>query len=188
MESDIPVLNRDKYPISTMEELLTVGWPKQENIRGRAILAVASYLGAIDFADGQLMNKENVLEREYHHLYPDALLKEASIESYKALNCALITWKTNRIIGRDDPLTYIKRRSEWTNEDVVKERLNSHLIPISELSTGEYSEISGNGKVEKIKNDFDKFMKKRASLIVAAANELTEGKEIVASNIIAIDT
>jgi len=187
-ESDIPVLNREKYPISTLEELLTIGWPKQENIRGRAILAVASYLGAIDFADGQPMNKENVLKREYHHLYPDALLKEASIESYKALNCALITWKTNRIIGRDDPLTYIKRRSEWTNEDVVKERLNSHLIPIPELSTGDYSEVSGDRRLEKIKNDFDKFMNKRAALIVVAAKELTEGREIVAANILSTDT
>jgi len=187
-ESDIPVLNREKYPISTIEELLTIGWPKQENIRGRAILAVASYLGAIDFADGQPMNKENVLKREYHHLYPDALLKEASIESYKALNCALITWKTNRIIGRDDPLTYIKRRSEWTNEDVVKERLNSHLIPIPELSTGDYSEVSGDRRLEKIKNDFDKFMNKRAALIVVAAKELTEGREIVAANILSTDT
>lgn len=187
-ESDIPVLNREKYPISTIEELLTIGWPKQENIRGRAILAVASYLGAIDFADGQPMNKENVLKREYHHLYPDALLKEASIESFKALNCALITWKTNRIIGRDDPLTYIKKRSEWTNEDVVKERLNSHLIPIPELSTGEYSEVSGDRRLEKIKNDFDKFMNKRAALIVAAAKELTEGREIVAANILVTNT
>lgn len=186
-ESDIPVLNREKYPISTTEELLTIGWPKQENIRGRAILAVASYLGAIDFADGQPMNKENVLKREYHHLYPDSLLKEASIESYKALNCALITWKTNRIIGRDDPLTYIKKRSEWTNEDVMKERLNSHLIPISELSTGDYSEVSGDIRLEKIKNDFDKFINKRAALIVAAAKELTEGKEIVATNILAME-
>jgi hypothetical protein len=167
---------------------LTIGWPKQENIRGRAILAVASYLGAIDFADGQPMNKENVLKREYHHLYPDALLKEASIESFKALNCALITWKTNRIIGRDDPLTYIKKRSEWTNEDVVKERLNSHLIPIPELSTGEYSEVSGDRRLEKIKNDFDKFMNKRAALIVAAAKELTEGREIVAANILVTNT
>jgi hypothetical protein len=185
-ESDIPVLDREKYPISTVEELLTIGWPKQENIRGRAILAVASYLGAIDFADGQPMNKENVLKREYHHLYPDALLKEAKIGSYKALNCALITWKTNRIIGRDDPLTYIKKRSEWTNKDILKERLDSHLIPIPELSTGEYSEISGDIRIEKIKNDFDKFMNKRAALIVAAAKELTEGKEIVATNILAM--
>jgi len=187
-ESDVPVLNREKHPISTIEELLTVGWAKQENIRGRAIIAVASYLGAIDFADGQPMNKDNVLKREYHHLYPDALLKEANIDSYKALNCALITWKTNRIIGRDDPLTYIKKRSEWTNEDVVRERLNSHLIPIPELSTGDYSDVSGDMRLEKIKNDFDKFMNKRATLIVAAAKELTEGKDIVATNILAANT
>ena len=186
-ESDIAVLNRTKHPICTVEELLTIGWPKQENIKGRAILAVASYLGAIDFADGQPMNKENVLKREYHHLYPDALLKEANIESFKALNCALITWKTNRIIGRDDPLTYITKRSEWTNEDVVKERLNSHLIPIAELSTGEYSEDYGDGRLDRIRNDFKQFMNKRAALIVSAAKELTEGKEIIAANILSSD-
>ena len=182
-ETDIPVFNRDKHPTSTKEELLTIGWPKQENIRGRAIMAIASYLGAIDFADGQPMNKENVLKREYHHLYPDALLKEANIESFRALNCALITWRTNRIIGRDDPLDYIKKRSEWTSDDDVKRRLNSHLIPIAELSTGGYSKVSGENRLTKIKEDFNKFLFKRAELIVIAANELIEGKDITPESV-----
>ncbi len=185
-ESDIPVLNREKHPISTIEELLTIGWPKQENIRGRAILAVASYLGSRDFADGETMNKENVQKREYHHLYPDALLKEANVESYKALNCALITWKTNRIIGRDDPLTYISKRSEWTNMDTVKERLATHLIPFQELSTGGYANVSGDTKLEKIKNDFDNFLNKRAKLMATAAQMLAEGKEITADKILKV--
>jgi len=129
-ESDVPVLYRIDFSLADENELASVGWPKQENIRGRAILSVASYLGAIDFADGQPLTADNAERREYHHLFPDALLKEASIDSFKALNCALITWKTNRIIGRSDPLTYIKERSVWTNEEVVKIRLHSHLIPI----------------------------------------------------------
>ncbi len=185
-EADIPVLNREKYPISTAEELLTIGWPKQENIRGRAIIAIASYLGAKDFADGQPMNKENVLIREYHHLYPDALLKEASVDSFKALNCTLITWKTNRIIGRNEPLKYIKERSECSNEDVVKERLDSHLIPINELATGGYADIEGDEKVNKIKTDFNQFLKKRAVIIVKAAQELTDGKEITTEKILSL--
>ena len=183
-EADIPVLNRELHPISTKEELLTIGWPKQESIRGRAILAVSSYLGAKDFADGQPMSKDNVNNREYHHLYPDALLKEASIDSYRSLNCALITWKTNRMIGRDDPLTYISKRSECANMEVVKERLQSHLIPVLELSTGGYSDVVDDMRLEKIKNDFNSFLDKRATLMAKAAQILADGKELTVERIL----
>jgi hypothetical protein len=42
-------------------------------------------------------------------VFPDALLQEAGSPSFVALNCALMTWRTNRIIGRKDPLEYLKK-------------------------------------------------------------------------------
>ena len=57
-ESDVPVLNRDRYPLATLEELVQVGWPKRENIRARGIMAVFNKLGAIDFADGSQINRQ----------------------------------------------------------------------------------------------------------------------------------
>ena len=53
---------------------------------------------------------------------------EADIGSYLALNCAFITWKTNRVIGRKDPLEYLKDRVQWDGEESVRERMKSHLI------------------------------------------------------------
>ena len=171
-------MNRELYPIVDEDELLTIGWPNRENIRGRAILAVASYLGALDFADGQPIDKNNVKKREYHHIFPDALLEEAYIDSSKALNCALITWKTNRIIGREDPLEYIKKRSDWIEENIVEKRLHSHLIPLAELSLGSYNSDNEEQRLEKIKKDYNRFLRKRARLMSLAANKLSQGKDI----------
>lgn len=183
-KEDVPVLNREKYPIATIEELVTVGWPKQENIRGRAILAITSYLGAHDFADGQEITREHLKRREYHHIYPNALLDEAGIKSFLALNCALITNKTNRTIGRKDPLDYLKNRYEWINQETVDKRLSSHLIPIQELANGGYNDLNEEAKKEKIKKDFNQFLKKRAELIYLAAKKLCDGQNITYDEII----
>ena len=52
-------------PVATAEQLKTIGWPKGENVRGRAILAVATYLGAYDFADGQKTMSQNEISQKY---------------------------------------------------------------------------------------------------------------------------
>ena len=87
---------------------MTAEWPKRATIRGRAILAVACRLGALDFSTGERMGTDNIEKRHYHHVYPDALLKEAVINSFLSLNCALISDKTNISIGHKDPLEYMK--------------------------------------------------------------------------------
>jgi hypothetical protein len=148
-EADVPVFNRQLHPVSDADELLTAGWPKRDTIRGKAILAVA------------------------------CLLKEAEIESFRALNCSLIADDTNLNIGRKDPLQYLKERYKWVSEEIVNERLNSHLIPVTELANGGYENCSSEfERKEKIKNDFDNFMRKRATLMAKAAEELTQGKNI----------
>jgi len=183
-EQDAPVFGAD-FPLISVDGLKTVKWPKGENVRGRAILAVASYLGAYDFADGQKVSRQHLQIREYHHIYPDALLKEANLDSYLALNCALITNATNRNIGRKDPLTYLKERYDWTSEEIVDQRLRSHLIPEAELANGGYQDLMDGEKIEKIKVDFDTFITKRAELMHIAAKELCKGKNISYSEIFA---
>jgi hypothetical protein len=184
-ESDVPVLNRELYPVSTEDELLRVGWPKRENIRARAILAVFSRLGAFDFADGAQLSRQHLIEgrRHYHHVFPDALLKEAGVESYLALNCALITDKTNLNISNKDPLKYLMERYDWSSEEIVDARLKSHLIPIQELKSGGYEGLSDTDKQQKVKVDFKQFIMKRASYVTKAVEILLEGKEINASDI-----
>ena len=185
-EIDVPVLDRSKYPLAGEEELIRVGWPKRENIRARAILAVYSKLGAIDFADGSTLTRQHLIDgkRHYHHVFPDALLKEAEIESYFALNCALITDKTNLNISNKEPYRYLSERYEWTSEEIVNARLKSHLIPIKELRNGGYEGLPLEEKVEKVKQDFQLFITMRAKYVVKAINNLTQGKDINANEII----
>jgi len=185
-EQDVPVLNREKYPLSQKEELMRVGWPKRENIRARGIMGVFSKLGAIDFADGIVLNRQQLIEgkRHYHHVFPAALLKEAEVESYLALNCALITDKTNLNISNKEPLRYLKERYNWTSEDIVNTRLKSHLIPIHELKNGGYDGLSNEQRLNKIIEGFSSFIEKRAQYVELAVEILASGRDISANDII----
>ena len=185
-ETDVPVFNRIEYPLATDDELCRVGWPKRENIRARGIMAVFSKLGANDFADGSQLSRQQLIEgrRHYHHVFPDALLEEAEVDSYLALNCALITDKTNLNISNKDPLKYLMERYEWVSEDIVNSRLQSHLIPLEELKCGDYDEMLSEARTEKIRSDFSAFIAKRANYVVQAVSQLVEGRDIHANEII----
>ena len=185
-EKDVPVLNREKYTLTTIDELIKVGWPKRENIRARGIMAVFTKLGAMDFADGSTLTRQQLIDsrRHYHHVFPDAILKEAEVESYIALNCALITDKTNLNISNKEPFKYLKERYDWTSEDIVNSRLKSHLIPIEELKNGGYENLSLEAKKEKVASDFEAFTKKRGQYVVEAITQLTSGNDISANDII----
>ena len=170
------------YKMAEVDELKSVKWPKRASIMGRGVLAVSCRLGALDFSTGKRLDKSNVASRHYHHIFPDALLKEAKIDSYLALNCALITDKTNISIGRKDPLDYLKDRYKWTSETIVNERLQSHLIPINELSNGGYAGLSEEDKKEKLRRDFNEFISTRAKLVYEAAKCLAEGRQLSAGD------
>ncbi|MCY1190869.1 hypothetical protein D9M71_109000 [compost metagenome] len=172
----VPVLDRAQHPLATLDELMSAGWPKGTGIEARAIMAVTTYLGAVDFADHKPASYESLQGREYHHVFPDALLAEANIPSYLALNCALITWKTNRSIGRKDPLDYLKDRVEWAGEDTVRQRLKTHLINYDDLARAHYGAVSGDEFVELLNADFTAFLRNRALLVEAAMKQLAEGE------------
>ncbi|MEI6766967.1 MAG: DUF262 domain-containing protein [Bacteroidota bacterium] len=192
-ENDVPVLNRSMFPIATEEQLINVTWPKNVSIRGRGILAVANYFNAHDFADGSAITAVNVQKREYHHIFPDALLSDANnilgeeINSWVALNCALITGATNRVIGRKNPMTYLKERYNWTSEPVVEQRLGSHLIPVEELKAGSYSGFSDMDTATKIKKDYEAFLIKRSKMISKAIEKLTLGEDVRAADFLKIE-
>lgn len=185
-ELDVPLFNKDKYPLATVEELKRTGWPKRENIRARGIMAVFVKLGAFDFADGSQLTRQQLKngKRHYHHVFPDALLKEFEIESYLALNCALITDKTNLNISNKEPYTYLSERYEWMSEDIVNTRLKSHLIPVSELKNGGYQGLSNADKEIKVRTDFEAFIHKRACYVHKAVNVLVSGRDISANDVI----
>lgn len=174
----VPALNRSEFPLADVDSLMAAGWPKAAGIEARAIMAVTTYLGAIDFADHRSATYDSIQRREYHHVFPDALLSEAEIPSYLALNCALITWKTNRMIGRKDPLEYLQERVQWADAEVVRERLKSHLISFDLLFRANYEGMEGDEFKQKLAADFNNFLRDRANLVVAAMNSLTEGNSL----------
>jgi hypothetical protein len=174
---EVPVFNRKEHELADVDALMAAGWPKKVGIEARGILAVSNYFGAQDFADSKSASFESIQKREYHHIFPDALLSEVGIESYYALNCALITWKTNRIIGRKDPLDYLKERVQWADELTVSNRLKTHLVSFELLSTAHYQGLDGEALKSKLEADFNKFMRDRAQLVHKAVSRLASGEQ-----------
>lgn len=176
----VPIFPDGRHPLVNADALTSAPWPKSATILGRGILAVASRLGAKDFATGEELSTDNIGNRHYHHIFPKTLFSDAGIRGANvALNCALIADKTNYSIGGKEPLEYMKdryKKYKWTTESVVNDRLHSHLIPVKELATGGGYGKGGEG-AEKLRRDFDAFLTKRAEMIMCIVEILASGKE-----------
>jgi hypothetical protein len=75
-----------------------------------------------------------------------ARLKEQGYQDrdiFKALNCALITWRTNRNISAKTPEKYLAERREGTSlgEDEIRRRLETHLVPYDALVSSSYEDF-----------------------------------------------
>lgn len=155
------IFDEDQYPLPQAQELMDAGWPKKKDRLARAVLALALRQGGLDLADGSTVNRANLAKREYHHLFPDAHLKRLNIEDvkiFRSLNCALVTWRTNRNIAAKEPERYLSERRDGTDlgEAEVRARLESHLIPYDEMVAG----------------DYDAFLSARADLVYDAMIKL----------------
>jgi hypothetical protein len=175
----VPVFDEELYPLPGLRELKAASWPKQRRSLARAILAAANYFGARDFADDTIISADNVVRREYHHIFPNQLLTEAGLDSMLALNCALITWKTNRSIGRLDPLTYLEKRAEHAPEPRdIKDRLESHLVPYEAIAAaGPYDQPAGEELRSAVQPDFTAYLDQRAELVQRFMIEACDGSQ-----------
>lgn len=166
--SEKPVIFNDaEHPLPVIDELINAGWPTRKDRLSRAILALSLRSGGLDLADGSAVTRENLLKREYHHLFPNARLKKAGRsekEIFRSLNNALVTWKTNRTISDKEPEHYLAERRDGTNlgEVELRYRLNSHIIPYDEMIAG----------------DYDAFINKRAEMITKAMQSISNGESI----------
>lgn len=185
-EDGVPILNQESYPLPTKEMVLQADWPKRKTILGRGLLSLQLKCGAEDLADGvratvaTITSKEH--PREYHHLFPAATLDDAGIpdeQVFRALNCALVTWRTNRTISDKDPITYLKERADncALGEEEMKRRLRTHLIPYARLAVG-YDGIPDDERRGRVKNDYDVFLSARAEVLARAAHRACEGKAL----------
>ena len=138
-----PLFNVEEFPLADRDELRRAGWPKKKDRLPRSILALSLRTGGRDFDDGSRARPENLSRREYHHIFPVALIGQSldRSEADRALNCALITWQTNRRIAAKTPRDYISAQADAAHlgMDDVRQRLESHLIPYEALMSGDYS-------------------------------------------------
>lgn len=178
-ESYVPVLDPDQYPLPANRELRGAGWPKAKRSLSRAILAASTYFGARDFADDTAISPQNVSQREYHHIFPDKLLQDAGLESMLALNCARITWKTNRTIGRTDPIAYLEERAQRApGERDIEARLASHLVPYEQVkNAGPYEQPAGAELRDRVQPDYMAFLNRRAEVVSAFMVAVCDGEQ-----------
>jgi len=162
--SSVPCFDEQRLPLPEVTELIQARWPKYKDRLARALLCLTLRGGAHDLADGAEATREHLRSREYHHLYPVAHLRDLAIdedETYRALNCALITWKTNRTISAKRPLDYLIERSEASDlgEAEIRRRLTTHAIDYDTMSAGDYYA----------------FLENRAELLVKGIRTLAKG-------------
>ena len=179
---DITIFNELEYPAPVREIIRDAAWAKNRTILGRGLLALQIKCGAYDIADNTPATKQSILSREYHHLFPAALLGKADIPNSKifsSVNCALISWRTNRTISDKNPMQYLLERAE--NCDLGKperdRRLRSHLIPIQELNV-DYSDFDNPETKAKIEQDFARFVEARSTLLEIAAKLVYDGEQL----------
>lgn len=159
------ILNPALTKLPDVDELRTGGWPKTKDRLGRAIMAACLRIGGYDFADEAPLSKSNLARREYHHLFPRALLESRDVPRrvvYSALNCALISWRTNRTISDKAPSRYIAERAQEISisENEISRRLHSHAIPVDALRS----------------DDLDRFFDERSAMIYRIMERLCEGE------------
>jgi hypothetical protein len=158
------IFNDELYPLPQEQELINAAWPKKKDRLARAILAVAMRDRGLDLADAEPATRENLAQREYHHLFPRAYLRDRGYqdsEIFRALNCALVTWQTNRNISAREPEHYLAQRRDANElgDKEVRDRLATHLIPFEALVAG----------------DYDDFLSERASMIHVRMKTLWAG-------------
>ena len=148
-ESSIPIFDNQEYPLATLEAVRAAKWPKRRDRLARAVLQLSFLGGAEDIADGTPISRAHLKQREYHHLFPLAYLSSLGIEEARAdsaLNCALISWKTNRAISAKEPLRYLTERSDASSlgADEIARRLKTHGIDYSWMANGDYESFLWN--------------------------------------------
>ena len=155
LNADPPgIFDDEANSLPEINELIEAGWPKKKDRLGRAVLALSLRHGGLDLADGSPANVGTLSKREYHHLFPTAHLESKGVptaKTFRALNCALVSWRTNRTISAKQPEKYLaeRRLPDSPTDTQIKERLSSHLIPYEEM----------------VSNDYDKFLEKRAEMV-----------------------
>ncbi|MDJ0607501.1 MAG: DUF262 domain-containing protein [Kiloniellales bacterium] len=183
-ETEVPIFDHNQFPLPTVEELMLAGWPKRRDTLARGILAITLKGGAIDVADNEPVSAGHIRLRDYQHLYPYALLtgdgQMPNSECFQALNCVLMTWDLQRFLSAQKPRSLFKKRDKAADlsREVIMDRLGTHAVPIDHLPQESYAKIGDpDDRAEKIRVDYQAFLKARAEQLREAIEVLCDGED-----------
>lgn len=180
----VPIFSNLHYPLPDSQRLEDLDEdplpsPRARNSLSRAVFAISLREG-LDFATGQRAGSGLDQRWDYHHLFPKAYLKKSGMDPKQinhGLNQALVTGKTNSIIGRKPPHEYLAVDGDLAraaNGETGKELprlVESHRIPyaalVAEPRTGAPNDVA---------NLYRKFIKARAKMVETAMKALIVGK------------
>ncbi len=163
-ESQVPCFDEEAHPLPDLTAVTQAGWPRRKDRLARAVLLLSLRGGADDIADGTPVSLTALCGREYHHLFPVAHLRSMGIDerdANRALNCALISWRSNRRVSAARPLDYLRERAGLSQlgEEEIRRRLATHSVSFDDLSAG----------------DYEQFLEKRARIAANGIQELCNG-------------
>lgn len=174
-ELTAPIFDKTEYPVPTKKQLSDLKHPLPpptgRRALSRALLAISLINGAVDLASDEKIDENNIRDRQYHHLFPKAMLDDEGRDNSEInhpLNFALISDITNRKIAANPPVDYLKKRLKL-NFDLndIKRRVESHLIPFEKLNVE-----SGT------KQKYENFISTRAELFERVLSSLCKGKKL----------
>lgn len=123
--------------------------------------------GPLDLLTGQKIDIDRSLawsnDREFHHFFPKSYLNKNGIKASKSnvpANIIFLTSRSNNTISDSAPSNYLKDIIDSDGREALIERLESNLVPESALDAA-------------LNNDYDLFVKYRASYFHSIAEELS---------------
>ena len=157
-----------------IELLKASPWPTSNSSLSKSILALSLRRGALDIGSGERIQQNRLDERQHHHIFPeDYLIKNAPEGNpHLALNCMLITGRTNKEASNKPPLEYLKslvtkHAGSSINLKELKWRVESHLVPFESLEI----------KNKSVMDSYMKFLDDRSRLIERDIDKLANGDE-----------
>lgn len=166
----IPIWNSN---LPTFNQIQQAHWPTLSTFP-KALLAISIRRGGQDIGTGDRLKMTNLKDREYHHIFPEAYLKENAPEDnpHVAMNCVLIRGRTNREAYSKPPLEYlesliVKYAGSTVDETELKSRLNSNLVPFAQLKIGKKT----------VSQQYREFLKIRSKLFEDHIEKLVDGQE-----------
>ena len=177
LRKDVPIF-KDAFRLPTLRQLHDLddplAPPTRKNSLSRSLLVVSLKKGAMDFGSGQPVSRTNISAREAHHLFPKKFLKDAFSDSRiinHCMNYALVSGPTNKRIAAKAPIQYLMDRyktDSGLDEDELRERVESHLIPFGALAIQKRRPATA----------YRTFVKERARMLRPVIVRLADGKPI----------